>query len=162
TRPGDDVEDMVAETFSRAWRAWPRFRGGDAEARAWLLRIARNHAIAGWRRSRRFRLVAVPEDLADPGGAPEGSVGRLDLEAEILRRARARVASGLISRPRFARPLVVAMAALVPAAAAAALAVALVTNFGHPVSQRTVTGPTPPATPSAEASPSAAPSPVAA
>src|SRR3989442_14567697 len=83
TRPGDDVEDMVAETFSRAWRAWPRFRGGDAEARAWLLRIARNHAIAGWRRSRRFRLVAVPEDLADPGGAPEGSVGRLDLETAL-------------------------------------------------------------------------------
>ncbi len=57
----DDVaaEDLVQETYLRAWRHWDSFRPGH-EARAWLFTIARN----AWRRSgpRAARLVAVEDD----------------------------------------------------------------------------------------------------
>jgi RNA polymerase sigma-70 factor (ECF subfamily) len=89
TRPGEDVEDLVAETFARAWRAWPRFHGGDTEARAWLLRIARNQVIGRWRRAKGVRLVAVPDSLADAGSDPESSAGRLDLAAALSHLGRA-------------------------------------------------------------------------
>jgi RNA polymerase sigma-70 factor (ECF subfamily) len=40
--PGQDVEDLSAETFERAWKARRRFRGDSDDALKWLLRIARN------------------------------------------------------------------------------------------------------------------------
>jgi len=55
------AEDLCADTFCRAWDAWPRFHGTDAEARAWLMRIARNLVIDAVRRDGRVKLV----ELAD-------------------------------------------------------------------------------------------------
>jgi RNA polymerase sigma factor (sigma-70 family) len=40
TRNKQDAEDVVQEAYLRAFRFFPRFRGGDA--RAWLMRIVRN------------------------------------------------------------------------------------------------------------------------
>lgn len=39
-----DAEDVVMDTFLRAWKALPAFRGGSS-LKTWLLRIARNRAL---------------------------------------------------------------------------------------------------------------------
>ena len=50
-RNADDAEDAAQETFLRALRALPRFRG-EASFRTWLLRIALNVCL-NWKRDRR-------------------------------------------------------------------------------------------------------------
>ena len=56
-----DAEDLAADTFLRAWRAWPRFQDTGTPARFWLLKIARNLVVDRARASGRtvaFREVA--------------------------------------------------------------------------------------------------------
>jgi RNA polymerase sigma-70 factor (ECF subfamily) len=48
---GADLDDLVQETYLRAWRALPRFRG-ESRFSTWLLRIATNTART-WRRGRK-------------------------------------------------------------------------------------------------------------
>jgi RNA polymerase sigma-70 factor (ECF subfamily) len=55
------AEDICADVFSAAWKSWSRFRGSDADARAWLFRIARNHVIDAHRRTRRVRLISLDD-----------------------------------------------------------------------------------------------------
>lgn len=55
--PVEEVEDLTAETFLRAWNARRRFHGDERAATGWLLRIARNLVIDSHRR----RLVRGPE-----------------------------------------------------------------------------------------------------
>jgi RNA polymerase sigma-70 factor (ECF subfamily) len=50
-RNDQDAEDAVQESCLRAWRAFNRFRGGDA--RAWLLTIVRNVCYTHLRQVRR-------------------------------------------------------------------------------------------------------------
>lgn len=68
----DDADDVTQDTFIRAWRSLPRFRG-DSSARTWLLSIARRACADAVRSSvRRRRLVAwatPSQDEADPTGA---------------------------------------------------------------------------------------------
>ena len=62
------AEDLTQETFERAWRARRSFRGSEAEAGAWLYRIAMNAAVSWLRRQRLARLL--PTRLfagGDPG-----------------------------------------------------------------------------------------------
>ncbi len=71
--PVQAVEDLTADTFTRAWNARRRFEGSRSAAIGWLLRIARNLVIDA-RRKEQFR--GVPLDLAavivhEPGMAPE-------------------------------------------------------------------------------------------
>ena len=81
---GSDVEDLCAETFSRAWGAWSRFKGVDAEARAWLLRIARNAAIDAGRRRHGVRVVPIDDYRADPSPGPESqAVDRVQLRSAL-------------------------------------------------------------------------------
>jgi RNA polymerase sigma-70 factor (ECF subfamily) len=68
-----DLEDVVQDTFVRAYRALPRFRG-DASGRTWLLTIARRAAADATRsrvRQRRLRMRAEAAGTArtpvDPG-----------------------------------------------------------------------------------------------
>ena len=68
-----DLEDVVQDTFVRAYRALPRFRG-EASGRTWLLVIARRAAADATRgriRQRRLRLRAEQSAgasvAADPG-----------------------------------------------------------------------------------------------
>jgi RNA polymerase sigma-70 factor, ECF subfamily len=71
--PLQEVEDLTAETYARAWKQRQRFNGNDQAALGWLLRIARNLAIDLSRR-RRVRDVeeSIPvELLVDPHLAPE-------------------------------------------------------------------------------------------
>jgi RNA polymerase sigma-70 factor (ECF subfamily) len=61
----DDADDLVQETFLRAWRARESFgAGGRTEVRAWLYRIATNACLDALRR--RPRRV-MPPDVAGPG-----------------------------------------------------------------------------------------------
>ena len=63
----DDADDAAQETFLRALRALPTFRG-EAGLRTWLFRIALNVCLE-WKRSRARR----PERLADDSYAPENA-----------------------------------------------------------------------------------------
>ncbi len=59
----DDVDDILQETFLRAWKGLPRFRG-DAQFSTWLYRIAVNTAIKyrGRRRNETAPLVSLTMD----------------------------------------------------------------------------------------------------
>jgi RNA polymerase sigma-70 factor (ECF subfamily) len=91
----DDAEDVAQETFLRAYRALPRFRG-DSKFSSWLYRIATNRALTHLKRRRR-RAPTVDIDAGPhvEGGALE-SAGRDDperlvLDDEFRRRVRAAV-----------------------------------------------------------------------
>jgi RNA polymerase sigma-70 factor (ECF subfamily) len=61
----DDAQDAVQESFLRALRALPQFRG-DAAFRTWLFRIA-IHLCGNWKRHRR---PTEPWDESRPGNLP--------------------------------------------------------------------------------------------
>lgn len=71
--PLQEVEDLTAETYARAWKTRQQFNGDEGAALGWLLRIARNLAID---LSRRRKVRDVDEDilveyLVDSNLAPE-------------------------------------------------------------------------------------------
>lgn len=79
-----DAEDLAAETFLRAWRAWPRFEHSGVPARFWLLKIARNLVLD--RARSRARLVAfqqVPERGEE--SAEDSAIRRTVLLAALQR-----------------------------------------------------------------------------
>jgi RNA polymerase sigma-70 factor (ECF subfamily) len=63
-RVGDTAiaEDLTAEAFSRAWRAWPPRAAGELALRAWLFRIARNLVVDHYRQDGRKPVVPFDED----------------------------------------------------------------------------------------------------
>src|SRR6266851_1884332 len=58
----EDARDVCQETFLRAFRALPGFKG-DAKFSSWLYRIALNLCRDWMRRDRRAPMVAVPEGV---------------------------------------------------------------------------------------------------
>src|SRR5215470_10462821 len=58
----DDAREVCQETFLRAFRALPRFRG-QAKFSSWLYRIAINLCRDWMRRERRVPVVQPPEDV---------------------------------------------------------------------------------------------------
>lgn len=65
----DLAEDLVAEAFTKAWRAWATVRLHPV-ARAWIVRTALNTHVSWWRRRRREITVASHDDRADDGPHP--------------------------------------------------------------------------------------------
>jgi RNA polymerase sigma-70 factor (ECF subfamily) len=61
TRGRDDVEEIVAETFARAFAAWRSGRGPAGHPLPWLLVIARRIATDRWRRRRLIAWLPLPE-----------------------------------------------------------------------------------------------------
>jgi len=59
-----DAEDLVQETFLRAWRSFNRFQEG-TNARAWLFKILMNTYIDRYRRSQREPEVTEHEDIGE-------------------------------------------------------------------------------------------------
>ena len=49
--PPQEVEDLTAETFSKAWKARGGFTGSESAATGWLIKIARNLVIDAHRRA---------------------------------------------------------------------------------------------------------------
>lgn len=57
----EDAEDVVQESFVRAWDGLEGFRGDGAELRAWLYRIATNTALSLLRRRRRGLFTSLDD-----------------------------------------------------------------------------------------------------
>ena len=93
----EDARDICQETFLRAFRGLPAFRG-QAKFSSWLYRIALNLCRDWMRRERRTPLVSEPQgaELADmtaqaePVESIEDLVARRDL-ARVVERAMARL-----------------------------------------------------------------------
>lgn len=70
-----DAEDAVQEAFSRAFTAREQFRGG-SKFTTWIWRIAVNSAHDVRRRqARSYQSDALPGELADHRGSPNGTEG---------------------------------------------------------------------------------------
>jgi RNA polymerase sigma-70 factor (ECF subfamily) len=88
----EDARDVCQETFLRAFRALPRFRG-HAKFSSWLYRITLNLCHDWMRRQRRTPVVQPPEDVdlmelavaAEPSESIEALVARKDLTAHVER-----------------------------------------------------------------------------
>src|SRR5205807_3560910 len=78
----EDARDVCQETFLRAFRALPGFRG-QAKFSSWLYRIALNLCRDWMRRERRTPVVQAPEnvDLIEAAAAAEPSESIEDLVA---------------------------------------------------------------------------------
>ena len=89
-----DVDDLVQETFIRAFRALGRFRG-QCRFRTWLMTIGGNVLKDAYRRVRRARVVPLAEELRDTDGDPH--------EHAVAGEMEARLAEGLRRLPRMQR-----------------------------------------------------------
>ena len=72
-----DAEDLVQDTYLKAFQAWGRFEQG-TNCRAWLFRILTNTFINGYRRKVREREVLGPESVVP---IEETTFGRSSLHA---------------------------------------------------------------------------------
>ena len=81
------ADDIVQETFIRAWRHLPQLTGDDRPIRPWLFRVARNLLIDA-DRAARARPATVPAQSADDAREDSGLDQVLDrqLVSEALRR----------------------------------------------------------------------------
>ena len=91
----EDARDVCQETFLRAFRALPAFRG-QAKFSSWLYRIALNLCRDWMRRERRAPIVQAPENVdlvelaaaAEPSESIETLVARKDV-ARVVEKAMA-------------------------------------------------------------------------
>ena len=65
-------EDVVQETFLRAWRRWERMTPEHGSVRGWLMRVAHNLVMDGYR-SARMRRGEVPLDEIGEPVLPEST-----------------------------------------------------------------------------------------
>jgi RNA polymerase sigma-70 factor (ECF subfamily) len=82
-RNEEDAEDVVQESFMRAFRFFGSFQGGNA--RAWLLRIVRNTSYTWLEQDRRMQSTEFDDELCSPD---ENTV---DPEQAMLRSDRGRL-----------------------------------------------------------------------
>lgn len=88
----EEARDVCQETFLRAFRALPAFRG-QSKFSSWLYRIALNLCRDWMRRERRTPIVQPPEDVdvmelaaaAEPSESIEDLVARKDLTRAVER-----------------------------------------------------------------------------
>jgi RNA polymerase sigma factor (sigma-70 family) len=69
TRGRDDTEEIVAETFTRAFAAWRAGRGPAGRPLPWLLVIARRITTDRWRRQRIIAWAPIPGIRSSIGGS---------------------------------------------------------------------------------------------
>jgi RNA polymerase sigma-70 factor (ECF subfamily) len=100
-----DAEDLVQETYARAFAGAARFVPG-TNTKAWLFRILRNTFISDYRHRRASPIVASP-DLTETAEAPGENWLRDDLELDRLRKVvAAEIEAALLSLGEEARTVV--------------------------------------------------------
>lgn len=82
----EDVEEVVADTFTRAWNRAPEFDPGRTTLRSWLLMIAKYGALDRRRRLMRQRYTAAGEAKVLPLEASPEPVADASPEDETIRR----------------------------------------------------------------------------
>ena len=92
--PQADVDDLVQDTFIRAFRSVDRFRG-QCQFRTWLLTIGGNVLRDHGRRASRRKVMPLDDGLRDGRGDPH--------ELAEAREAEARLVAGLKGLPRLQR-----------------------------------------------------------
>jgi RNA polymerase sigma-70 factor (ECF subfamily) len=92
---GNDTsaEDIVANTYLRAWRSARTYRDGSGSYRKWLIRIARNQVADHWR-SNRSTVPIWDIDIASPDDSAD------TLAADEIRREVARLLATLTGEQR--------------------------------------------------------------
>src|SRR4029450_5595394 len=76
----DEAQDLVQETYLRAWRAYATFEGRSS-VRGWLYRIATTACLTGLeQRGRR----ALPSGLGGPASDPDAQPGPAEPEVAWL------------------------------------------------------------------------------
>lgn len=83
-RTDADAADLTQRTFSRVWRALPRF-AGRSSLKSWLHGIAR-HVWLDWLRGNHHEASAPDAwwaGLSDPSPGPDESASRTDLAASL-------------------------------------------------------------------------------
>src|SRR5579859_1132003 len=76
-----DTEDMVQETYLRAWRSYDGFQGRSS-IRTWLYQIATNACLTELARSSRR---VVPSSLRDPEPDPDATLEAAGAEVSWLK-----------------------------------------------------------------------------
>lgn len=108
-RDADLVQDLAQETFVRAWRALPQFRG-DAQFYTWLYRIAVNTAKKALHEIKRDPIVTMSAlQAADDGD--ETSHPELELTAQM---ADAETPDAVLASKEIAQAVQAAVEALPP------------------------------------------------
>jgi RNA polymerase sigma-70 factor (ECF subfamily) len=75
----DEAEDVTQEIFVKVYRSLDRFRPADGSFPAWLMTVARHHAIDRYRR-RREEVSADPAALDAVASTDQGPLQRLERE----------------------------------------------------------------------------------
>jgi len=78
TRNPQDAEDLVQETYLKAYKAFDSFKEG-TNLKAWLYRIMTNTYINSYRKKQRRPIETSAEDVTDP--AVYHQLARLDRPA---------------------------------------------------------------------------------
>src|SRR3989441_3577386 len=84
--PDADLDDLVQETFIRAFRAVARFRG-QCQFRTWLLTIGGNVLKDAARRFRQVRVVPLDDELRSRDGDPHETAVADETEGRLRGRA---------------------------------------------------------------------------
>lgn len=92
--PDSDVDDLVQESFIRAFRSVDRFRG-QCQFRTWLLTIGGNVLKDFGRRAARRKVLPLDEAVRDVTGDPHEQAEAREVEAML--------AAGLQQLPRLQR-----------------------------------------------------------
>jgi len=79
-----ESEDAVQEVYIKIWHNAAKFQQAEASPMAWLIAIARNHAIDRLR-GRRAPALDLDQayDVADDGPGPEASVMAVEVKAKM-------------------------------------------------------------------------------
>lgn len=80
--PPSDVEDLVQESFFKAFRALDGWRG-DATFRSWLFRIGGNLRKDQYRRDGGRVVVSIDDHDLPDAADPEGEAGAADMEGRL-------------------------------------------------------------------------------
>ena len=81
----EDIEDLVQETFVRAFRRIETFRGGSS-FRTWLMTIGSNVLKDAWRKRKRGRVIPLDDrEIVDGSSDPHGDAVAGDLALRVSR-----------------------------------------------------------------------------